>query len=85
MREIRAYIARDNPRAALRTVSGIVERIEILSRFPEIGQRYTTKSGKECRILLYGHYRIAYRANAEGDVELIGIFHGALDIERFLS
>ena len=85
LREIRSYIARDNPDAARRTVRGIVERLEVLERFPEIGQLHETRSGRPYRVLLYGHYRIAYRVVEEGTVELIGIFHGALDIKRFLS
>jgi len=35
------------------------------------------------RIILYGHYRIAYRVKPEA-VDILGIFHGALDLERFL-
>lgn len=35
------------------------------------------------RILLYGHYRIAYLVKDDG-VEILGVFHGALDIERLL-
>jgi plasmid stabilization system protein ParE len=35
-------------------------------------------------ILLYGHYRIAYSVDEDGDVIIVGVFHGALDIERYL-
>jgi len=39
----------------------------------------------EVRILLYGNYRIAYVRRAEEEVaEVIGIFHGAPDITRYL-
>lgn len=85
LREIRSYIARDDAVAARRTVAGIVERVEVLGRFPEAGQRYEPIRDREVRILLYGHYRIAYLVTSERDVMLIGIFHGALDIGRFLE
>lgn len=85
LREIRDYIAQDNPEAARRTAAGIVERVEVLSVFPEIGQRYERVTDREVRILLYGHYRIAYLVGKERDVELLGIFHGALDIDRYLG
>lgn len=84
LREIHDYIAEDNPDAARRTVEGILNRVEMLRSFPEIGQRYRTPSGREVRVLLYGHYRIAYRIQGEGDVELAGIYHGALDLDRHL-
>lgn len=85
LREIRDYIARDNPEAARRTAAGIVDRVEILSTFPQLGQRYEGMTDREVRILLYGHYRIAYLVTTERDVQLLGIFHGTLDIDRYLG
>lgn len=85
LREIRAYIARDNPEAARRTAAGIVARVEVLATFPELGQRYEGVTDREVRILLYGHFRIAYLVTEERDVKLLGIFHGALDIDRYLG
>jgi len=35
------------------------------------------------RILLYGHYRIAYLLKNDGNVDILGVFHGALDITRY--
>lgn len=34
--------------------------------------------------LLYGHYRIAYLYRLDNEsVEILGVFHGALDIDRY--
>jgi plasmid stabilization system protein ParE len=85
LREIRDHIAQDSPEAARRTAAGIVDRVEILSTFPEIGQRYEGEPDREIRTLLYGHYRIVYLVSEERDVQLLGIFHGALDIDRYLG
>lgn len=85
LREIRQFIAQDNPSAARRTAAGILDRVEILRTFPEIGQRYEAVKDREVRILLFGHYRIAYLVTKDRDVKLLGIFHGALDIERYLG
>lgn len=85
LREIHDYIARDNPAAAFRTVQRIYEKVEILKDFPEIGYLYRPRSGKSARILLYGHYRIAYRLLSDGDIDIVGVFHGALDIDRYLT
>jgi toxin ParE1/3/4 len=84
LREIHDYIARDNPAAARRTLQGIVEKAETLTRFPERGYRYQERPEKPVRILLYGHYRIAYLVQ-NGDIDILGVFHGALDIDRYLS
>ena len=55
-----------------------------LSEFPPIGHRYEGISDREVRILLYGHYRIAYLIKSEEDIDILGVFHGALDIRRYL-
>lgn len=82
LEDIFEYVAADNPEAAARTVKGIYERVQMLSRFPEMGQRYHA-SQRHVRILLYGHYRIAYLVKPHGNVDILGIFHGALDISRY--
>jgi toxin ParE1/3/4 len=82
LQDIFEYIAPDNPEAAGRTVQGIYDRAQDLARFPEIGYRYTASS-RHVRILLYGHYRIAYLVKDDGNVDILGVFHGSLDITRY--
>lgn len=84
LREIHDYIAQDNPAAAQRTVHGIAERAATLNRFPERGYRYHERPDQTIRILLYGHYRIAYLVKDQGDIDILGVFHGALSIDRYL-
>ncbi len=82
LEDIFEHIAADNPQAATRTVQGIYERAQVLATFPEIGHRYQG-SLRNVRILLYGHYRIAYLVRDDGDIDILGVFHGALDITRY--
>ncbi len=84
LRDIYDYIATDNPSAVQRIVSGIYEKAQILSRFPEIGHKYREMEDGEIRVLLYGHYRIAYFIKTKSAVDILGVFHGALDIDRYL-
>ena len=37
-------------------------------------------SARNVRILLYKHYRIAYLIKEDGDVDVLGVFHGALGL-----
>jgi len=76
------YIAEEDPRAASQVVLGIHERAKVLESHPEIGHRYLA-STRNVRILLYGHYRIAYLVKPHGDVDILGVLHGALDISRY--
>lgn len=69
LKDIHDYIATDNPDAAYRTVSAILERAQTLLAFPEMG---------------HDHYRIAYLIRPHRDIDVLGVFHGSLDIERYL-
>lgn len=82
LEDIFEYIATDNPVAASETIQGIYAKAQLLADFPEIGYRYRA-SPRHVRILLYGHYRIAYLVKENRGVEILGVFHGALDISRY--
>lgn len=84
LRDIHDYIAADNPAAAAKVVAGIFEKAQVLRRFPEIGHKYRDEPEGEIRILLYGHYRIAYLLRASQAIDVLGVFHGALDLARYL-
>ena len=82
LEDIFGYIAADNPRAAAQTVNGIYSRAQALANFPEMGHRYWASS-RHVRILLYGHYRIAYLIKDDGNIDILGVFHGSLDITKY--
>lgn len=82
LQDIFEYVAADNPQVAARTVQGIFERAQDLVSFPEMGHRYSP-STRHVRILLYGHYRIAYLVKDDRNVDILGVFHGSLDIARY--
>jgi len=84
LEDIYKYIEQDSPGAAGRVVKGIYDKIQILAEFPEIGYRYRTEPEGDIRVLLYGHYRIAYLVRAPDTVEILGVFHGALEMDRYL-
>jgi len=83
LKDIREYILRDNPVAAGKVVVGIYNKAQLLRSFPELGQKYRSEPEGDIRILLYGHYRIAYLARPEGIIDILGVFHGALDIGKY--
>ena len=82
LKDIHDYIALDNKKVAKKVVSEIYQKAQILKSFPKIG--YSYKDSDEIRILLYGHYRIAYLIIDESTIDILGVFHGALAIERYL-
>jgi plasmid stabilization system protein ParE len=84
LKDIYDYIAADNSEAANRTVNGIYEEAQLLTGHPEAGYKYETESSRSVRILLYRHYRITYLIKPDGNIDILGVFHGALDIDRYL-
>ncbi len=82
--KIHDYIAVDSPANAFNVVQSIYSRAQILERFPLVGHAYKSPSGRDLRILLWGHYRIAYLVRPDGDVHIVGVFHGAMKLEDYV-
>lgn len=84
LKDIYDYIAADDSDAAARTILAIYEKAQLLRNHPKLGYKYETEQSREIRILLYEHYRITYLIKPDGNIDILGVFHGALDIERYL-
>ena len=83
-RDIYDYVASDNHQAAIRLVEGIRQRVQVLRQFPLLGHIYQGHTGQHIRIMQYGHYRIAYLIKPDDDMDILGVFHSALDFDRYL-
>lgn len=84
LKDIYDYIAQNNPAAAIHTAQAIYDKAQMLCRFPELGYRYHWHPDRHIRVLIYGHYRIAYVIKPDENIDILGVFHGALDIDRYL-
>jgi toxin ParE1/3/4 len=82
--KIHDYIVLDSPVNAFNVVQSIYQRAQILREFPQLGQAYRSASGRELRILLWGHYRIVYRLVSDDELHIIGVFHGAMKLENYM-
>ena len=79
---IRDYIARDSERYSLQFVGRIIEAVEKLPNFPEMGRRVPENRGAdEIRELLFQNYRIIYRVVPDR-IQIITVLHGARDLTR---
>lgn len=84
LKKIYDYIAQDNEDAAAKVVRSIHQRAEVLREFPLIGQRLLDWPNRNIRVLLYGHYRIAYLIKDDETIDVLGVFHGALNLEKYI-
>jgi plasmid stabilization system protein ParE len=84
LKSIHDYIAEKNPKAAGNATSELLAKTETIGLFPDAGYRYRDVEDGVIRILPFGHYRIAYLVANSGVVVLLGFFHGAMEIDRYL-
>ena len=85
LEDIYHYIALDSPNSAHKVASGIYAKIQLLRKQPRLGQKYEPIVDREVREILFGHYRIAYLVKTAERVEILGIFHSAMEIKRYLK
>jgi toxin ParE1/3/4 len=73
---IKAYVARDSLRYATFLVERNVGAVDRLEFFPESGRIVPEVGDGSLREIIFGAYRIVYRAEAES-VQVVTIHHGA--------
>lgn len=82
---IHSFLAARNPQAAARTLANLRSRVDMLRRFPELGQVDRETSRGLVRILVVGHYRVAYLRAGPDEVHVLGIYHMAMDYRSYLE
>jgi len=72
------------PPPALLTV--FMRKLRRSKSFPTSAISTAFEEDGEIRNLLYGHYRITYLRRKKKDiVDILGVFHGALDIDKYIE
>jgi toxin ParE1/3/4 len=85
LENIHDYISRDNEQAALRICENLYNKVQTIGRFLNMGYLYFEDPDRTIRILVYGHYKIAYKQESDDRVIVLGIYHGAMEIENYLK
>jgi addiction module RelE/StbE family toxin len=75
LREIGAFIRRDNPPAARRWVHQLQERARKAATMPRSGRVVPELGLDDVREVFLGNYRIVYRLSEEG-IEVLTVFEG---------
>ena len=78
---IRDYIKRDSEFYANRFVERIIEAVEGLEQFPEMGRWVPEAEAENIRELLFHSYRIIYRVETNS-ILILTVIHGARDLAR---
>ena len=72
------FIARDNPAAAERFGSALIEKLKLLREQPMLGRVVPERADSRLREIIHRPYRIIYRVNEPSKtVEVLRFWHGA--------
>lgn len=77
VRDVFASMARDRPQTAHRTLESILNKVESLTECSDLGQPYPY-GPKGVFVLSYGSFKVAYLLEENGDILVLGVFHGLL-------
>lgn len=72
--DLRAYIVRENPRAAARTATTLLAAVDRLAELPNVGRPGRVTGTREL-VVPGTRYVIPYRLRGES-LEIIAVFHG---------
>lgn len=78
---IQDYIEKDSDYYAKWFVAKIIDAVGKLKNFPQIGRTVPEAEQKNIRELLFHHYRIIYRVEAER-ILILAVIHGSCDLDR---
>lgn len=73
--EIARYIAQDNPTAAQKWAETIFAKVEQVQSAPASGRIVPEVNRKEIREIIFGNYRIVYRAEPQ-NIAILTVRHG---------
>lgn len=79
LESIRVYIRKDSEYYASRFIGKIIEAVERLEYFPEMGRCVPEAEEDDIRELLFQNYRIMYRAESQR-IMVLTVIHAARDI-----
>lgn len=84
LRDLVNYIRIDNPVAAEEFAAAILDKIDLLSDFPEMGRVVPESNDPTLREIIHRSYRIIYRfVAATSEIEIVRLWHGARGTPEF--
>lgn len=78
--EVISFIAKNSIHYAVNFASKIIDSVEILKTFPEIGRIVPEYDNPNLREIIYRNYRIVYKISID-TVEIVTVFQGSKQLE----
>ena len=80
LKKIFEYIAKDSKFYAEKVADEIVEKSELLDKFPEMGRIVPEIEDSNIRELIIYSYRLIYEISVKG-IEILALIHGKQDFQ----
>ncbi len=81
---VRDYIAQGSPYYASEFIQRILETVQKLEHFPELGRIIPEIENPTARELIFQNYRILYRLKQDR-IDIAAVIHGRRDIRRKMA
>ena len=81
MAALRSYIAEDSPTRAKLFIQRLIEHVDNLESFPELGRKIPETNMPDIRELVYQGYRIIYRLS-QHRIDILTVLHGSRDLSE---
>ena len=75
LEEIERFIAQDNPQRASAFIDRLLEKVDAIASFPNMGRVVPELSQPEIREILVGKYRIVYKETPD-QIVILTVFEG---------
>lgn len=81
LEEIADFIAKDSPFYAINFVEKVLQYVERLTDFPELGRIVPEFNQENIRELIFHNYRIVYKLEND-NIFIVSVSHGSMNILR---
>lgn len=75
MRSIKAFIAKDNPKAAVRMIKKIRAAVKHLEEFPHSGRIIPETANPQLREVIISNYRVMYQIS-DSTINIFAVYEG---------
>ncbi len=82
LKNIKDFVAKDSKYYAMRHVTKILKRTQVLKKYPKAGKVVVELEDEQVRELVLGNYRIIYEIVSDSRIDILTIHHSARDLTK---
>ncbi len=80
LKNIKDFVSKDSKYYAMRHINKILQRTQVLKKYPKAGKVVAEIEDEQVRELVLGNYRIIYQVVSDSRIDILTIHHSARDL-----